>query len=82
MTIEPPTTTGMPGVRREAPCYIPRTVGRDSEEDTAALEDRALVLNTARGNELIHRLLAGACEICGETDRAEVHHLADLNRSG
>ncbi|MEX5636574.1 group II intron reverse transcriptase/maturase [Parafrankia sp. FMc2] len=54
-------------------------------QKTVALEDRALVLNTARGNELIHRILAGACEICGATDRAEVHHirhLADLNRSG
>lgn len=54
-------------------------------QKTAALEDRAPVLSTARGNELIHRLLAGACEICGSTDRVEVHHvrhLADLNRPG
>jgi hypothetical protein len=52
---------------------------------TAALEDRAPILATARGNELIHRLLAGACELCGATEQVEVHHirhLADLNKPG
>ncbi|WP_425343324.1 MULTISPECIES: HNH endonuclease [Pseudofrankia] len=52
---------------------------------TAALEDRAPILATACGNELIHRLLAGACELCGATEQVEVHHirhLADLNKPG
>jgi hypothetical protein len=38
---------------------------------------------SAKRNELIHRLLAGQCELCESTDRLEVHHLrklADLNR--
>jgi group II intron reverse transcriptase/maturase len=47
--------------------------------------DRAPALVTTRGNELIHRLLAGSCELCGSTRRLEVHHirkLADLNKPG
>jgi AI2M/AI1M-like HNH endonuclease len=38
---------------------------------------------STKRNELIHRLLAGRCELCGSTARLEVHHLrklADLNR--
>ena len=40
---------------------------------------------STRRNELIHRLVAGRCEICEQTKNLEVHHirkLADLNRSG
>jgi Fe-S-cluster-containing hydrogenase component 2 len=40
---------------------------------------------SARRNELIHRLLAGRCEICEGTVDLEVHHvrkLADLARPG
>ncbi|WP_079148684.1 reverse transcriptase/maturase family protein [Streptomyces agglomeratus] len=47
--------------------------------------DRAPVLATTQGNELIHRLLAGSCELCGCARRLEVHHirkLADLNKPG
>ena len=50
----------------------------------AVIEDK----NTTRivpRNELITRLLAEACEICGSTQDVEVHHirkLADLNRKG
>jgi len=50
---------------------------------TAVLSDLAPVLVSTKRNELIHRLLAGCCEICESTDRIEVHHLrklADLNR--
>jgi len=50
---------------------------------TAVLTDLAPVLVSTKRNELIHRLLAGRCEICESTDRIEVHHLrklADLNR--
>lgn len=46
--------------------------------------DRAPILATT-GNELIHRLLAGLCELCGSPKRLEVHHirkLADLNKPG
>lgn len=46
--------------------------------------DRAPILATT-GNELIQRLLAGSCELCGSPKRLEVHHirkLADLNKPG
>lgn len=36
-------------------------------------------------SELLKRLLANACEVCGSTDQVEVHHirkLADLNKPG
>jgi Type II intron maturase/Reverse transcriptase (RNA-dependent DNA polymerase) len=35
--------------------------------------------------ELVHRVLAGECELCGSTDRTQVHHirkLADLKKDG
>jgi group II intron reverse transcriptase/maturase len=51
----------------------------------AVLIDRSPVLFTTSGNELIHRLMAGRCEVCGSTERLEVHHirkLADLNKPG
>jgi hypothetical protein len=40
---------------------------------------------SAKRNELIHRLIAGCCEICEARTNLEVHHvrkLADLNRPG
>jgi hypothetical protein len=51
----------------------------------ATLKDRAPVTATTKGNELIRRLVAGCCELCGAQQRLEVHHirkLADLNRPG
>jgi hypothetical protein len=39
----------------------------------------------ARRKQLIDRLLVGRCEMCGQTDGVQVHHvrrLADLNRNG
>jgi group II intron reverse transcriptase/maturase len=54
-------------------------------QKTAVLIDRSPVLFTTSGNELIHRLLAGRCEVCGSTERLEVHHirkLADLTKPG
>jgi hypothetical protein len=51
----------------------------------AVLNDQAPVLATTRGNELIHRLLADGCEMCGARSNVEVHHvrrLADLNQPG
>jgi group II intron reverse transcriptase/maturase len=52
---------------------------------TADLIDRAPVTNRSRGNELLQRLLAGECEMCGRRTSLHVHHirkLADLNRPG
>ncbi|WP_432075094.1 hypothetical protein [Streptomyces wuyuanensis] len=40
---------------------------------------------TAKRNELIHRLLAGQCEMCEGRDGLQVHHvrkLADLDKPG
>jgi group II intron reverse transcriptase/maturase len=54
-------------------------------QKTAVLVDRSPVLFTTSGNELIHRLLTGRCEVCGSTERLEVHHirkLADLTTPG
>jgi group II intron reverse transcriptase/maturase len=52
---------------------------------TAALTDQRPVMASATRNELIHRLLAGRCELCEGTEGLEVHHvrkLADLNKPG
>jgi Reverse transcriptase (RNA-dependent DNA polymerase)/Type II intron maturase len=51
----------------------------------AIMVDREPVPATARRRELIQRLLAGQCEICGQADRVQVHQirkLADLNKPG
>jgi group II intron reverse transcriptase/maturase len=51
----------------------------------AILTDRVPVRATSRRKELIHRLLAGQCEICGEAEKVRVHQirkLADLNQRG
>jgi len=51
----------------------------------AALTDQRPVMASAKRNELIHRLLAGRCELCEDTEGLEVHHvrkLADLNKPG
>ena len=51
----------------------------------AVLTDQRPVMVSTRRNELIHRLLAGRCEICEDTVNLEVHHvrkLADLNKPG
>ncbi len=52
---------------------------------TAIFTDLSPVLPLSKGNELIRRLVAGCCEICGAEQNLEVHHirkLADLNRPG
>jgi group II intron reverse transcriptase/maturase len=54
-------------------------------QTAAALIDRDPPHVYFRRNELIKRLLAGACELCGATDNCEVHHvrkLADLKPKG
>lgn len=52
---------------------------------TAVITDRKPPLATAKRNELIHRLLAGQCEICTSRTGLQVHHirkLADLDKPG
>ncbi|MGW4842989.1 HNH endonuclease [Nocardia brasiliensis] len=49
------------------------------------LTDQRPVMASAKRKELIHRLLAGRCEICEATAGLEVHRirkLADLNKPG
>ena len=51
----------------------------------AVLADRMPTRNRTERNELIQRLLADKCEMCGSTDNIEVHHvraLRDLNGNG
>ena len=53
-------------------------------ERTAVLTDQRPVMASAKRNELIHRLLAGRCELCEGTADLEVHHvrkLADLEQA-
>jgi hypothetical protein len=52
---------------------------------TAVLTGQRPVKASTRRNELIHRLLAGRCEICEDTVNLEARHvrkLADLNKPG
>jgi type II intron maturase/AI2M/AI1M-like HNH endonuclease len=49
----------------------------------AILVDQRPPISYTKGTELLKRLQADACELCGSTIRVEVHHLrkmADLNR--
>ena len=54
-------------------------------QKNAVLRDRESVPATPRRTELVHRLLAGHCELCGQTDKVRVHQirkLADLDTPG
>jgi group II intron reverse transcriptase/maturase len=54
-------------------------------QKNAVLRDREPVPATAPRRELIHRLLAGRCELCGQADRVQVHQirkLSDLHKPG
>jgi hypothetical protein len=51
----------------------------------AALVDQRPTIARPERNELIKRLLAEKCELCGSRDNIEVHHirkLADLEKGG
>jgi len=51
----------------------------------AVLTDLSPTIATTKRNELLHRLLAGHCELCDAHDGLQVHHLrklADLKRPG
>ncbi|HZD01106.1 MAG TPA: RNA-directed DNA polymerase [Actinomycetes bacterium] len=50
-----------------------------------ALNDNPPRIWSNRRSELVQRLLADACELCGSTEQVEVHHvraLKDLNPKG
>ncbi|MEU6019772.1 maturase, partial [Streptomyces sp. NPDC047515] len=52
---------------------------------TAIIADTKPTMAVTKRNELIHRLLAGQCEMCEGLEGLQVHHvrkLADLNRPG
>jgi len=54
-------------------------------QKNAILRDREPVPATALRKELVHRLQAGRCEICGQADEVQVHQirkLADLEKPG
>ena len=54
-------------------------------QKAAILTDREFVVFRDQRNELVKRLLADKCELCGATENIEVHHirkLADLNNKG
>jgi len=54
-------------------------------QKAAILTDREFVVFRDQRNELVKRLLADKCELCGATENMEVHHirkLADLNNKG
>jgi hypothetical protein len=44
----------------------------------AVLRDREPILATAPRRELIDRLLAGRCEICGQAEKVQVHQISKL----
>ena len=54
-------------------------------QKTAVLIDQNPIYIRSERNELIKRLLADKCELCGSRENVEVHHihkLADLNKDG
>ena len=54
-------------------------------QKTAVLIDREPARGAARGSELIRRLLAGRCELCGDAGTVQIHQirkLADLDKPG
>jgi group II intron reverse transcriptase/maturase len=56
-----------------------------TRQRTAVLTDLKPIMATVKRNELIHRLLAGRCELCEGRIGLQVHHirkLADLNKPG
>ena len=51
----------------------------------ATLDDRLVAFRFANTTEIVQRLLADTCELCGSRDRIQVHHiraLKDLKRPG
>ena len=55
------------------------------QQRNAVLIDRGPAPPTVRGKELIRRLLASRCELCGQAESVRVHHirkLTDLDKPG
>jgi Type II intron maturase/AI2M/AI1M-like, HNH endonuclease/Reverse transcriptase (RNA-dependent DNA polymerase) len=48
-------------------------------QKNAVLRDREPTLATAPRRELIDRLLAGRCEICGQAEKVQVHQIRNLS---
>jgi group II intron reverse transcriptase/maturase len=46
-----------------------------SWDSRATLEDQPLTVKRGNHSELVQRLLAGYCELCGATENVEVHHV-------
>ena len=46
-----------------------------SWDSKATLEDQPLTVKRGHHSELVQRLLAGYCELCGATENVEVHHV-------
>jgi group II intron reverse transcriptase/maturase len=56
-----------------------------TRQKNAVLRDREPILATNPRRELIDRLLAGRCELCGQAEKVQVHQirqLSDLDRPG
>jgi group II intron reverse transcriptase/maturase len=54
-------------------------------QNKAVLQDRAPPIQNNQGTELVQRLLADTCELCGSQENVEVHHiraLKDLQQRG
>lgn len=49
-----------------------------TRQKTAVLTDREPVPASARHNELVRRLLAGRCELCGRPETVQVHQIRQL----
>ena len=70
--------------------YMPRRAGAKTRWYSSRTTPRPLYDNPSRiwsnrRSEVVQRLLADACELCGSTEQVEVHHiraLKDLNPKG
>jgi group II intron reverse transcriptase/maturase len=54
-------------------------------QEAAVINDRPPEVYNTQRSEILQRLLADQCELCGSEDNCEVHHvrkLADINRPG
>jgi hypothetical protein len=90
-TIEPPH-----GPRKCIQVSVPRGDGKKplvatfggiplTRQKNAILRNREPARANTRRKELVHRLLAGRCELCGQADKVRVHQirkLADLTKPG
>jgi group II intron reverse transcriptase/maturase len=90
------TTDTIHGPRTCFRVVVPRSEGKKplvaqfggiplKRQQAAILVDRSPIIFTTRHNELVKRLLAGCCELCGNRGPVQVHHvrkLANLRQPG